>query len=100
MGEEDNDGVGMMKIRKPQQQEKKKEKVASTIEMMMMMMTITRIICRTWLGTVRMQYHWIYNSYSTSSNRERREKCSGIVIIHMVPMGQNIIRRTRHSILI
>jgi len=56
--------------------------------------------CRTRLGTARMRYHWIYNSYSTSNNRERRGKCSGIIIICMVPIGQNIIRRTRHTILI
>ena len=44
--------------------------------------------------TVCMQYHWIYNSYNISSNRKRRGKCSGITIIRMVPIGQNIIRRT------
>ena len=50
--------------------------------------------CRTRLGTARMQYHWIYNSYSTSSNQERRGKCSDMIIIYMVPIGQNIICRT------
>ena len=54
-------------------------------------------MCQTQLDTVRIQYHWIDNSYSSSSNREIRRKCSGIIIIRMVPIGQNIIRRTYNT---
>ena len=55
-----------------------------------------RIICRTQLGTILKSYPWRGNSYSRSS-QERREKCCGIIIICMVPIGQYIIHRTRHT---
>jgi len=57
---------------------------------------------RTRLGTVLMPYPWIVNS-SSSSSQKRRLRCTGIIIIHMVSMvfiGQCIIHRTRHTILI
>ena len=63
--------------------------------------------CRTRFGTVLMPYPWIGNSHSHSysysysySSWERKESCSGIIIIFMVPIGQYIIHRTRHTILI
>ena len=47
--------------------------------------------CRTQLGTVYMTYQWIGNSDSTS--RERRGRCTGIIIIRI--HNSYIIRRTR-----
>ena len=51
--------------------------------------------CRTRLVTIRTLYPWIDNS-----SQERRGRSSSIIIIRMVPVGQYIIHRTRHTILI
>ena len=45
-------------------------------------------------------YPWQRNSYSNCINRERRGRCSGIIIIRMVSIGLYIIHRTWHTILI
>ena len=38
--------------------------------------------------------------YDVSINREKRGRCCGIIIISMVPIGQSIIQRTQHTIMI
>ena len=55
---------------------------------------------RTRLGTVYTSYPWRDNSYSSSTIQERRGRCSGIIIISMVPIGRSImhLHRTRHTI--
>ena len=77
-----------------------KKNVASTISMMKkkkrMMMTTTRqknskysrrrIMCSTQLGTVTTLYPRRGNSYSSSIG-EKRQRCSGIIIIRMGPIG-------------
>jgi len=55
-----------------------------------------RIMCCTRLDTILMLYPWRGNSYSRSS-RERRGRCCGIIITHIVPIGQYIIHRTQHT---
>ena len=46
--------------------------------------------CHIRLGTVHMPYPWKGNSYSNSTVRERRERWSSSIIIHMVPIGTRI----------
>ena len=50
--------------------------------------------CRTLVDNVHMPYPWIPNS----SSRKRRGRCNVIIIIRMVPIGQYIIHRTRHTL--
>ena len=79
----------MMKIRKQQQQQEGVDDRDDDDN-------DYRIICRTGLGTVLKSYSWRGNSYSRSS-REKRGRCCGIIITRMVPIGQYIIHRTRHT---